>query len=204
MMKTREDKRMVKLGIFFNIFKISLFGHIFFIKNQHIHFLVHGHSSWSSFGLHLMRGPKALYIEILRNWTKDKRPSSMAQLHGPQCKPTLTIGPTSSGQVDPKQPLTNHGQVSHVQASLQPWQVPETHHANAGQPQIQSEGFITQVTSNTIRQHLRLQQCEKWWANIQFLNLIPKNFTAQIGQKVQCYRGMRLNKISGVLATIQE
>ena len=29
-------------------------------KNQHIHILVHGHSSWSTFGLHLVRGPKAL------------------------------------------------------------------------------------------------------------------------------------------------
>ena len=32
-------------------------------KNQHFHFLVHGHSSWSTFGLHLVRGPKALYID---------------------------------------------------------------------------------------------------------------------------------------------
>ena len=29
-------------------------------KNQHIPFLVHGHSSWSTFGLHLVRGPKAM------------------------------------------------------------------------------------------------------------------------------------------------
>ena len=55
-METREDKRMVKLEFFF---KTTLFGHIL-QKNQHIHFLVHGHSSWSTFGLHLVRGPKAL------------------------------------------------------------------------------------------------------------------------------------------------
>ena len=35
-------------------------------KYQHIHFLVHGHSSWSSTcGLHLVRGPKALETKIL-------------------------------------------------------------------------------------------------------------------------------------------
>jgi hypothetical protein len=37
-----------------------LVGHI--IKNQHIHFLVHGHSFGSTFILHLVRGPKALQI----------------------------------------------------------------------------------------------------------------------------------------------
>ena len=31
--------------------KTALFGHI--IKHQHIHFLVHRHFSWSTFGLHL-------------------------------------------------------------------------------------------------------------------------------------------------------
>ena len=39
-------------------FKLSF---LIYIKlNQQIHFLVHGHSSWSTFGSHLMRGPKAL------------------------------------------------------------------------------------------------------------------------------------------------
>jgi hypothetical protein len=32
----------------------------YFFKIQHIHYLVVGHSSWSTFGLHLTRGPKAL------------------------------------------------------------------------------------------------------------------------------------------------
>ena len=39
--------------------KTTLLGHIFKI-NQHIHFLVHGHSSWSTFGLHLVRNPNTL------------------------------------------------------------------------------------------------------------------------------------------------
>ena len=35
-----------------------------FKKNQHIHFLVHGHSSWSTFNLLLMKGPKSLKFWI--------------------------------------------------------------------------------------------------------------------------------------------
>ena len=57
-----EDKRMVKLAFFyFFIFipKLS-FWDIYHI-NQCIHFSVHDHSSWSTFGLHLvMRSPKTL------------------------------------------------------------------------------------------------------------------------------------------------
>ena len=45
-----EDKRMVKLVVFF-IFKTALFGDIS-KKNQHIHFIMYGHSSWSTFGSH--------------------------------------------------------------------------------------------------------------------------------------------------------
>ena len=58
-MKTREDKRMVKLD-FFHFFPLkSVFlGHI--LKNQHIHFLVDDHSSRSTFSLHLVRGSEAL------------------------------------------------------------------------------------------------------------------------------------------------
>ena len=56
-MKTREDKRMVKLAFLF--LKLP-FLDIYYEKNEHIHFLVHGHSSWFTFGLHLVRGPKAL------------------------------------------------------------------------------------------------------------------------------------------------
>ena len=53
-MKTIEDKGMVKL----EFFKISLSGHI--LKNLAHSLLVHGHSSCSTFGLHQVRGAKAL------------------------------------------------------------------------------------------------------------------------------------------------
>ena len=56
-MKTREDKRMVKLGLFFQ--KLSFLDKEVKKKNQHIHFWVHGCSSWSTFGLHLLRGHKS-------------------------------------------------------------------------------------------------------------------------------------------------
>ena len=58
-----EDKRrqeMMKLELFF---KTILSEHILKkIKNQHIHFWVHDHSSWSTIGLHLVRDPKAFLI----------------------------------------------------------------------------------------------------------------------------------------------
>ena len=59
-MKTREDKRMVELD-FFSFLKLP-FLDIYYErkKNPHIHFLVHSHSSWYKFGLHLVRDPKAL------------------------------------------------------------------------------------------------------------------------------------------------
>ena len=33
-------------------------------KNQHIHFLVYGHFSWSTFNLHLVMGPKDLRMHL--------------------------------------------------------------------------------------------------------------------------------------------
>ena len=49
--------------------------------------------SWFTFILHLVRGPKAMYIEFMRNQTMEVRPSSRtmekAPLYGPQCKPAL-------------------------------------------------------------------------------------------------------------------
>ena len=38
------------------------------IKIQHIHFLVQGHSSWSTFGLHLVRGPRLSKLFFL--WSR--------------------------------------------------------------------------------------------------------------------------------------
>ena len=57
-MKTRKDKRMVKLYFILFFQNFLIWAYIFL--NQHIHFLVHGHSAWSTFGLHLVRGPKTL------------------------------------------------------------------------------------------------------------------------------------------------
>ena len=61
-----------------------------YYKIQHIHFLVHGHTSWSTFDLHLVRGPKALWIDFFKksdngSWTVKsdygKGSSFMIQLH---------------------------------------------------------------------------------------------------------------------------
>ena len=56
-MKTGQDKRRECSNLNL-ICEIYVLGHI--LKSQHIHFLVHDHSSWSTFGIHLVRGPKAL------------------------------------------------------------------------------------------------------------------------------------------------
>jgi hypothetical protein len=64
-MKTRKDKRMVKVDFSFS--KLILLG--ICSKNDYIHFLAHGHSSWSTFSLHLMKDPKTLSIDLLSNRT---------------------------------------------------------------------------------------------------------------------------------------
>ena len=66
-MKTRKDKRMVKIDFFF-----SFLGDM--LQKWHIHVLVHGRASWSTFGLHLVRGPNTLYIGFLRNQTMEIGP----------------------------------------------------------------------------------------------------------------------------------
>ena len=43
---------------------------------QHTHLLVHDYPSWSTFGLHLVRGPKTSYIEVFNNQTIEVRPWS--------------------------------------------------------------------------------------------------------------------------------
>ena len=45
-------------------------------KNQHLHFLVHGHSSWSTFGLHLVKGPWTMKTNILVTRTMEVVPWS--------------------------------------------------------------------------------------------------------------------------------
>ena len=63
-------------------------------------FLVHAHSSWFIFSLHLVRGPKTLQIDFFKgSYRKSqtmksdhgKRPSSMVQRHGPWYKPALHV-----------------------------------------------------------------------------------------------------------------
>ena len=89
--KTNEDKRMVNLEFFQNFFFLDIYH-----KNQHIHFLVHGHPYWSTFGLHPVRGPTAVnyFFKKLNHgsWTiksnQEKR-SSMVWLYGPWCKSAL-------------------------------------------------------------------------------------------------------------------
>ena len=55
-------------------------------KNQHLHFLVHGHSSWSTFGLHLVRGPRLSKLKFyeVRPWNSDHElgPLTKAIFHG--------------------------------------------------------------------------------------------------------------------------
>jgi hypothetical protein len=54
-MKSKEDKRMTKLDFLFRTAFLNI------IKQNSTHsLLVHDHSSSSTFGLHLVRGPKAL------------------------------------------------------------------------------------------------------------------------------------------------
>ena len=75
--KTREDKRMVKFDFFA---KTILLGHI--LRNSAHILSVHGHSSWSTFGLDLVRDSKALSIDFLRNQTMNCRPSSRTMKKG--------------------------------------------------------------------------------------------------------------------------
>ena len=76
-MKNNEAKSRQKNGqiwFFFPFPKVSFLG--IFLKNQHIHVLVYGHSSWSVFVLHLVRGPKALKFVFLRNYIMEVWPSN--------------------------------------------------------------------------------------------------------------------------------
>ena len=57
-MKVTKDKRMIRI-ILFSI-QNYLFGHIFFRKISTFIFLVHGYSSRSTFGLHLVKVPKTM------------------------------------------------------------------------------------------------------------------------------------------------
>ena len=94
-MKRRWRQEKTKEWSNLNVFSKLLFFDIY-QKNQDIHFLVHGHSSWFTFGLHLVRDPKASWIVLFFKKKKKsdhgKRPSSMVRLHRPWCKPALNYG----------------------------------------------------------------------------------------------------------------
>ena len=73
--KTIETKRMVKIVFF-------LYWILYFLcvysKIQHLCFLIHGHSSWSTFSSHLVRAQGS------QNWFKKKiGPMKKALFHGP-------------------------------------------------------------------------------------------------------------------------
>ena len=67
-MKTRQWSNLVIIS------KLHFLG--IYKKTQHIHFLVHGHISWSKFGLHL-EGPKGfvrwffIYWKEIEPWKLD-------------------------------------------------------------------------------------------------------------------------------------
>ena len=54
-------------------FKTALFW-TFKKKNQHIHFLVHGHFSWSMFDLRLVKGPRTLRMHFFGDRTVEVLP----------------------------------------------------------------------------------------------------------------------------------
>jgi hypothetical protein len=96
-MKTKEDKRMVKLAFFQNchFWTRPLYPLESPSKKLRIHFLVHGGSSWSTFGLHLVRAHRLCQLIFSKNRIMksdhEKKPPSMVRLHGPSCKPTLGL-----------------------------------------------------------------------------------------------------------------
>ena len=59
----KEGKKEERWSNMKNNLKIDHFGHT--LKNKLIHFLVRGHFSWSTFGLHLVKGPKPLRMPFL-------------------------------------------------------------------------------------------------------------------------------------------
>ena len=66
---------------------------------------MHGHSSWSTFGLHVVRGPKASESALLvkSDYGSVKEWHDMGQLCGPWCKQAPEVG----SKLDLLLPLTN-------------------------------------------------------------------------------------------------
>ena len=93
--KDKREEEGEKVKHIQNFQNCPFWTYIFFIENQHMHFWVHGHFSWSTISVHLVRRPKTLRMHLFRNWTMEvctttcdhgKMPSDMGQLHGPWCK----------------------------------------------------------------------------------------------------------------------
>ena len=84
-----------KINIWFFFFQNCPFWTYVWEENQHVHFSMHGYSSWSTFGLHLMRGPNTLYVDFWKNRIievgQSGRTMERAIFHGPWCKPTLCV-----------------------------------------------------------------------------------------------------------------
>ena len=79
--KTREDKRMVELDLKTKIPpKMPSLGK--YQKNQHIHVLVHGHFSWSTFGLHLVGGTNGFVKWFFKKLDHQVGPWKKAIFHG--------------------------------------------------------------------------------------------------------------------------
>ena len=76
-----EDKRMVKPDFYLLFQNYPLWAHSL---------LMHGHSSWSTFGLHLVRCPKALWF--LKESNHGEGPSSMIRFHAPCGNLVLRVG----------------------------------------------------------------------------------------------------------------
>jgi hypothetical protein len=78
--REEKDKRRQENGQIWFFAKTILLGHI--LRNSAHILSVHGHSSWSTFGLDLVRDSKALSIDFLRNQTMNCRPSSRTMKKG--------------------------------------------------------------------------------------------------------------------------
>jgi hypothetical protein len=86
-----EDKRRQANRQTWIISRICPFLAFINIKNRHIHFSVHAHSSWFTFGLHIERGPNGnCKTSFLRNQSMEVGPSNQTME-----KKTIFHGPTS-------------------------------------------------------------------------------------------------------------
>ena len=118
-MKTREDTRRGK-PFFSFLFLFPNGPFCACVKNKSTHsffifyFFMIGHSSWSTFSLHLRRGPEhfvnqLLFLKETAPWKLDHEvgPWKKTISHGPWCKPTLIGTANRARQVALSLPLSN-------------------------------------------------------------------------------------------------